>query len=132
MQWSAKFVTFALKLPAIMLHNSPIASRAVEGFDAASPPSINDANLVAVAREQRKVVIPQSAPAMPTMAVCSPCGSSVQAVSISSRTPAIISKTSSAAHSMMGLQLESNGTAVCDPWLAIVFIGLLLAAAQLV
>src|ERR1700761_424223 len=110
MQASARPVIFALKFPATMLQSSPRASRALAGLETASSPSMSAASLVAVVRVQRMVVIPQSAPAMPTIAVWPPVGASVGVGLSVRRTLAIISKTSSAAHSIMVFQLGSKGT----------------------
>src|ERR1700722_13679420 len=110
MQASARPVILALKLPATMLQSSPRASRALAGLETASSPSMSAASLVAVVRVQRMVVMPQRAPAMPTIAVWPPVGASAGAGLSVRRTLAIISKTSRAAHSIMVFQLGSKGT----------------------
>src|ERR1700743_534269 len=110
MQASARPEILALKFPATMLQSSPRASRALAGLETASSPRMSAASFVAGGAVQRMVVMPQSAPAMPTMAVWPPVGASVGAELSVRRTLAIISKTSSAAHSMMVFQLGSNGT----------------------
>src|SRR6202012_796744 len=110
MQASARPEILALKLPATMLQSSPRASRALAGLETASSPIMSAESFVAVERVQRMVVMPKRAPAMPTMAVWPPVGASAGAGFRVRRTLAIISKTSSAAHSMMVFQLGSNGT----------------------
>src|SRR5579863_9799825 len=113
MHASARPAIFALKLPATMLQSSPRASRALAGLETASSPSIRAASLTAVAREQRIMVMPQRAPAMPTIAVWPPVGASAGFGLRVRRALAIISKTSSAEHSIMVFQFGSNGTVVC-------------------
>src|ERR1700730_440231 len=126
---SARVLIFDLKLPATILQSSPSASRDEEASEVDAPPSMRAANLAEVALAQRRVVMPQSAPAMPTMAVCSPVGSPVLAELSSGRTPTIISKTSTAAHSRMVFQLGSNATAIGDEGFVAELIGHLRGAA---
>src|SRR5580704_7026340 len=113
-QRSARVLIFDLKLPATILQSSPSASPDEEAAEAGASPSMRAANLAEVVLAQRRVAMPQSAPAMPTMAVCSPVGTPVPAELSSGRTPTIISKTSIAAHSRMVLQLGSNATRIGD------------------
>src|SRR5262249_38550487 len=94
-----------------MLHSSPMASRDADGLVAACSPSIKEAKREAVMLVQRMMVMPHSAPAIPTIAVCSPAGGFVFAGVGSNRMPAIISNTSSTAHSRMDFQLGSKCTA---------------------
>src|SRR5271168_1134582 len=131
MQWSARVLIFDLKLPATMLQSSPRASPEEEGAAAAASPSIKAANRTAVALGQRILVMPQRAPANPTMAVTSPTGSPVLAGFSSGRTPTIISNTSMAAHSKMVFQAGSKATAAGDAVLLKALIACLLGAARL-
>src|ERR1700730_779771 len=126
---AARGLIFDWKLPATILQSSPSASPEEEASEVAAPPSMRAANLAEVALAQRRVVMPQSAPAMPTMAVCSPVGAPVLAELSSGRTPTIISKTSKAAHSRMVFQLASNATEMGDEDFVAKLIGHLRGAA---
>jgi len=120
MQWSARLVILALKLPATMLQSSPMASLTMLGSLAASVPAILEARRMAVSEEQWMVVMPQRTPAMPTMAIRPLCvfvGVAGCACGVSSggmhgvrRVAAIISKTSSVAHSRTDFQAVSSGS----------------------
>src|ERR1700676_983498 len=96
-----------------MLQSSPRASPTVEKLVGAVSPSIRPASFAATALEQRIVVIPQRAPAIPTRAVRSPAAFSSDVGRGSRRAPAIISKTSMAACSRITVQPRSGRTRTC-------------------
>src|ERR1035441_5320666 len=91
-----------LKLPAIMLHISPSAS-STSRSEAVSP-NIPLAIRPAVFVAQHTVTTPQSAPAIPTMAVRPPCSLCSDGSARSTWQPSMISKTSCVARSRIGSQ----------------------------